>query len=88
MRAPAGLEANYVSRRHWMVPVSLLLPFAALGVTRFSDVLVAWRPRWQPQRWAAVSITGALTLFALVDGHVMFDRKGRRVNIVPTALAN
>lgn len=23
------------------------------------------------------------TLFALVDGHVMFDRKGRRVNIVP-----
>jgi large subunit ribosomal protein L27 len=28
------------------------------------------------------------TLFALVDGHVMFDRKGRRVNIVPTALTN
>ncbi len=23
------------------------------------------------------------TLFALTDGHVMFDRKGRRVNIVP-----
>ncbi len=23
------------------------------------------------------------TLFALVDGHVMFDREGRRVNIVP-----
>ena len=23
------------------------------------------------------------TLFALVDGHVMFDRKGRRVNVVP-----
>jgi large subunit ribosomal protein L27 len=23
------------------------------------------------------------TLFALVDGHVMFDRQGRRVNIVP-----
>ena len=22
------------------------------------------------------------TLFALVDGHVMFDRKGRRVNVV------
>jgi len=22
------------------------------------------------------------TLFALVDGHVMFDRKGRRINIV------
>ena len=25
------------------------------------------------------------TLFALVDGNVMFDREGRRVNIVPTA---
>ncbi|MBP89513.1 MAG: 50S ribosomal protein L27 [Planctomycetaceae bacterium] len=23
------------------------------------------------------------TLFALVDGNVMFDRKGRRVNVVP-----
>lgn len=23
------------------------------------------------------------TLFALVDGNVMFDRKGRRINIVP-----
>lgn len=28
------------------------------------------------------------TLFALVDGHVQFDRKGRRVNIVPSASAN
>ena len=25
------------------------------------------------------------TLFALVDGNVMFDRKGRRINIVPLA---
>ena len=25
------------------------------------------------------------TLFALVDGHVKFDREGRRINIVPTA---
>lgn len=23
------------------------------------------------------------TLFALVDGHVKFDRKGRRINVVP-----
>jgi len=23
------------------------------------------------------------TLFALIDGHVMFDRKGRRINITP-----
>jgi len=25
------------------------------------------------------------TLFALVEGHVMFDRKGRRINVVPKA---
>jgi len=25
------------------------------------------------------------TLFALVDGVVMFDRKGRRINVVPAA---
>ena len=25
------------------------------------------------------------TLFALVDGNVMFDRKGRRVNVVPAS---
>ncbi len=25
------------------------------------------------------------TLFALVEGHVMFDRKGRRINVVPAA---
>ncbi|HJN07708.1 MAG: 50S ribosomal protein L27 [Pirellulaceae bacterium] len=23
------------------------------------------------------------TLYALVEGHVMFDRKGRRINVVP-----
>lgn len=27
------------------------------------------------------------TLFSLVDGRVMFDRKGRRVNVVPTEAA-
>jgi large subunit ribosomal protein L27 len=26
------------------------------------------------------------TLFALVDGNVLFDRKGRRVNVVPAAV--
>ena len=25
------------------------------------------------------------TLYALVDGNVMFDRKGRRINVVPSA---
>ncbi|QDU58311.1 50S ribosomal protein L27 [Aeoliella mucimassa] len=25
------------------------------------------------------------TLFALVEGQVMFDREGRRINVVPTA---
>lgn len=25
------------------------------------------------------------TLFALVEGHVMFDREGRRINVVPAS---
>jgi large subunit ribosomal protein L27 len=25
------------------------------------------------------------TLYALIEGHVMFDRKGRRINVVPAA---
>jgi large subunit ribosomal protein L27 len=28
------------------------------------------------------------TLFALVDGNVLFDRKGRRINIVPVESSN
>jgi large subunit ribosomal protein L27 len=28
------------------------------------------------------------TLFALVDGSVMFDRKGRRINVVPAESLN
>lgn len=28
------------------------------------------------------------TLFALVDGHVQFDRGGRRVNVIPAESAN
>jgi len=28
------------------------------------------------------------TIWALVDGHVKFDRAGRRVNVVPSAAAN
>ena len=27
------------------------------------------------------------TLFALVDGHIMFDRKGRRINVVQAEAA-
>jgi large subunit ribosomal protein L27 len=27
------------------------------------------------------------TLFALVDGYVMFDREGRRINVVPAEVA-
>ncbi len=39
--------------------------------------------KFQPGK--GVGIGNDYTLFALVDGHVMFDRKGRRINIVAEA---
>ena len=41
-------------------------------------------------RWHAGKGVGQgkdYTLFALVDGHIMFDRKGRRINVVPANAA-
>jgi large subunit ribosomal protein L27 len=37
---------------------------------------------------ANVGLGSDYTLFALVDGCVMFDREGRRVNVVPAAAAS
>jgi large subunit ribosomal protein L27 len=28
------------------------------------------------------------TIWSLIDGHVKFDKNGRRVNVIPTAAAN
>ena len=37
--------------------------------------------KWHPGK--NVGIGNDYTLFALVDGHVYFDRKGRRANVAP-----
>ena len=39
--------------------------------------------KWHPGR--GVGQGKDYTLFALVDGNVMFDRKGRRINVVQSA---
>ena len=36
--------------------------------------------KWHPGK--GVGQGKDYTLFALIDGHVMFDRKGRRINVV------
>ena len=41
--------------------------------------------KWQPGR--NVGIGRDHTIFALVDGHVKFDREGRRINVEAPALA-
>ena len=59
-----------------------------LGVKRFGgeavlagNILIRQRgTRWQPGR--NVGIGRDHTLFALAEGKVMFDRNGRRVNVV------
>ena len=41
--------------------------------------------KWHPGK--GVGQGKDYTLFALVDGHIMFDRKGRRINVVTEATA-
>jgi large subunit ribosomal protein L27 len=65
-----------------------------LGVKKFgSEVVVAGNiiirqrgTKWQPGR--NVGLGRDYTIFALVDGKVVFDRGGRRVNVLPTPSAN
>ena len=65
-----------------------------LGVKKFgSQVVVAGNIiiRQRGTKWHAgrnVGLGRDYTIFALVDGTVLFDRGGRRVNVVPTASAN
>ena len=39
--------------------------------------------KWHPGK--GVGQEKDYTLFALIDGHIMFDRKGRRINVVAEA---
>ena len=41
--------------------------------------------KWQPGR--NVGLGRDYTIFALIEGHVFFDREGRRVNVKPAELA-
>jgi large subunit ribosomal protein L27 len=65
-----------------------------LGVKKFGseevvagNIIIRQRgTKWQPGR--NVGLGRDYTIFALVDGKVVFDRGGRRVNVLPTASAN
>ena len=39
--------------------------------------------KWHPGK--GVGMGNDYTIFAVIDGNVMFDQKGRRVNVVPAA---
>ena len=62
-----------------------------LGVKKFGgeaviagNILIRQRgTKWHPGR--NVGMGKDHTLFALIDGNVFFDRKGRRINIAETA---
>ncbi len=61
-----------------------------LGVKKFGsqfvtagNIIIRQRgTKFQPGR--GVGLGRDYTIFALVDGHVRFDREGRRVNVDPT----
>jgi large subunit ribosomal protein L27 len=62
-----------------------------LGVKKFGgqeviagNILIRQRgTKFQPGR--NVGLGRDYTLFALVDGRVLFDREGRRINVVPAS---
>ena len=62
-----------------------------LGVKKFGsesviagNIIIRQRgTKWHPGR--NVGLGRDYTIFALVDGKVLFDRNGRRVNVEPTA---
>ena len=65
-----------------------------LGVKRFGgqlvipgNILIRQRgTKWHPGK--NVGMGRDYTLFSLIEGHVMFDRNGRRINVVPVAAEN
>ena len=56
-----------------------------LGVKRFGGESVTAGSIIIRQRGSNIGIGRDWTLFALTDGHVRFDKNGRRVNIDPIA---
>lgn len=65
-----------------------------LGVKKFGGELVIAGNiiiRQRGTRWHAGKNVGMgrdYTLFSLVEGHVFFDRDGRRVNVAPTEVVD
>ena len=71
-------EAGYVSRRHWLPAVALLMPFAGRGGLRLLDAVVAWAPplaRWPHARRALVA---ACVLVLLGDAAVPSEDAQKR----------
>jgi hypothetical protein len=67
------LEAGYVSRRHWLVPVAMLLPFAARGL--FDGAHVLGRDRFDNTfRRRLASGVVAIVVFGFVL-HAALDRE-------------
>jgi 4-amino-4-deoxy-L-arabinose transferase-like glycosyltransferase len=60
------LQAGYVSDRHWLLAVALLMPFAAVGSLRLADWLKnAVRPlRGRP--WAVPALVGLLVVASIL----------------------
>ena len=67
----------------------VIQPLSVCGIKKFGgEAVVAGNilarqcgTKWHPGR--NVGMGKDYTLFALVDGNVLFDRAGRRMNIVP-----
>jgi 4-amino-4-deoxy-L-arabinose transferase-like glycosyltransferase len=62
------LEAGYVSRRHWLAPAALLMPFAALGMLRIAAFLGHWISKPRLRQWVT-----PLYVAAVIGGFVAHE---------------
>jgi hypothetical protein len=60
------LQAGYVSSRHWLLAVALLMPFVAVGSLRIADWLKSVVRPLRVRTWAVPAMIGLLVVAAIL----------------------
>jgi hypothetical protein len=72
------LSAGYVSRRHWLVAATVLLPFSARGVLRLAGFLSPRLPTPLRRRWVAPALGAAALAGFLIHSALPDDEADKR----------
>ena len=72
------LSAGYVSRRHWLTAATLLLPFAARGLQRLSELSAPWTKLLERRRWLAPALGAAVLAGFLIHSALPRGEEDKR----------